>query len=268
VTDLQAAMAQDPLYQVHQARIEVSVPALSKANATRPVAPFLAIFASVLQGMERLPRSGKILRTVDGTTLEQIAELLESTMIFDATTVSLPPKIARWAQTGPQQAGVTLQLRLTAGYGGLDRIMFTSAKGNDTPYFLALLDLEEGAGRISLFDAGYSKLATSDRIVQSGNHVVTRLSKSISSTVLEQRPLPMEPLPHGYGVHADLLVRLGAEERDNAPVYRLLDVTESRGQRVLLLTDLLEVPVAQGCLLRVSRWTIETVFRWLTCQLP
>lgn len=106
LTDLQAAMAADPLYRMHQAQIEVSVPALSKANATRPVAPFLDLLAQVLRAIDRFPRSGKIVRQVDGTTLEQIANMLEATTIFDATTFSLPPKIAKLSpRRGPSKPG-------------------------------------------------------------------------------------------------------------------------------------------------------------------
>ena len=38
--DLQHGMAADPLYEVHGARLEISVPGLSKANAQRPTVPF------------------------------------------------------------------------------------------------------------------------------------------------------------------------------------------------------------------------------------
>jgi hypothetical protein len=54
-----------------------------------------------------------------------------------------------------------VQLRLRAGYGGLDRVMVTGAKGNDNPYLRARLDLESAApGQVYLFDTGYCKLAT------------------------------------------------------------------------------------------------------------
>jgi hypothetical protein len=52
-------------------------------------------------------------------------------------------------------------LRLRAGYGGLDRVMVTGAKGNDNPYFGALLDVEAAApGQLYWFDTGDCKLVS------------------------------------------------------------------------------------------------------------
>jgi hypothetical protein len=98
------------------------------------------------------------LRDVDTATLKGIAHLLEQTRIFDATTFQLPVKIARWAQVNETNAGFKLQLRLVGGYGGPDRIILTLQAGNENPYFLSLLDLEQGAEHIYLFDTGYFKI--------------------------------------------------------------------------------------------------------------
>jgi hypothetical protein len=143
--DLRHGMAQDPLYEAHGAQVEISVPALSKANAQRPVQAFWDVVAEVMATVEALPRTARIgratpLGAATPTALREIGELLERTRIFDATQVALPPRIAQWARTSTkrERAGVKVQLRLRAGYGGLDRVMVTGAKGNDNPYFRAL----------------------------------------------------------------------------------------------------------------------------------
>src|SRR5262245_54038204 len=46
--DLQHGMAHDLLYAAHGARLEISVPALSKANAQRPAQAFWDVVAEVL----------------------------------------------------------------------------------------------------------------------------------------------------------------------------------------------------------------------------
>ena len=77
--------------------------------------------------------------------------------------MELPPQIAQWARTSTKQerAGIKVQLRLRAGYGGLDRVMVTGGKGNDNPYFRSRLDLETAVlGQGYLFETGYRKLAT------------------------------------------------------------------------------------------------------------
>jgi Transposase DDE domain len=179
--DLQHGMAADPLYEVHGARLEISVPGLSKANAQRPTQPFWEVLAEVMVAVEALPQAVRIgrgtpLGAATPKQLREIGQLLERTQIFDATTLELPPQIARWARTSQKQerAGIKVQLRLRAGYGGMDRVMVTGAKGNDNPYFGALLDLETAApGQVYLFDTGYCKLATYDQIREHGCELVT-----------------------------------------------------------------------------------------------
>jgi hypothetical protein len=161
-------MAHDLLYAAHGARLEISVPALSKANAQRPAQAFWDVVAEVVATVDVLPQTARIGRSkplgaATPKALREISQLLERAQIFDATTLTLPPRIARWARTSSkqEQAGIKVQLRLRAGYGGLDRVMVTGAKGNDTPYFRALLDLEGAApGQVYLFDTGYCKVAT------------------------------------------------------------------------------------------------------------
>jgi hypothetical protein len=178
--DLQHGMAKDPLYEVHGARVEISVPGLSKANAQRPTQPFWEVLAEVMAAVDALPRAVRIgrdqpLGAADAKTLRQIARLLDTTHIFDATTLELPPQVAAWARVSEkrEQAGIKVQLRLRAGYGGIDRVLVTGAAGNDNPYFRALLDLDEAArGHLYLFDTGYFKLATYDQIRQHGSDLV------------------------------------------------------------------------------------------------
>src|SRR5262249_40135242 len=150
--DLQHGMAHDPLYEAHGARLEISVPALSKANAQRPSQAFWDVLAEVMAAVDALPQAVRIGRTqplgaATPKALREVGQLLERTQIFDATTLALPPQIARWARTSAkrERAGIKVQLRLRAGYGGIDRVMVTGAKGNDNPYFGALLDLQSAA---------------------------------------------------------------------------------------------------------------------------
>ena len=267
LTDLTDATRHDPLYRVHGAHMEVSTSAFSQANANRPLEPFLMILQAVLGAIGRLPSSAKVLRDVDSKTLRGIADLLTQTSIFDATTLSLPPKIADWAKTSEDQAGIKVQLRLQAGYGGLDKVMITGAAGNDNPYFSLLLDLEEDAHRIYLFDAGYFNIARYEEITDSGNFFVTTLHSNIHFEVAETRPVPGQIGPSGYTIHHDWMVCLGEGERRTEARYRVLEVTDSQGHYTSILTNMLEESAERICLLRRYRWTVETVVRWLKKQL-
>jgi Transposase DDE domain len=193
--DLQQGMATDPLYAAHGAQLEISVPGLSKVNAQRSAQPFWDVLAEVMAAVEALPHAvrggrGNPLGAVTPKQLREVGEVLERTRIFDATVVELPPQIARWARTSEKQerAGSKVQLRLRAGYGGMDRVMVTSAKGNANPYFGALVDLGSAAAeQVYLFDTGYCKLAPYDQIRVQGCALVTVLHAGITVEVIEER---------------------------------------------------------------------------------
>jgi Transposase DDE domain len=269
--DLQHGMAADPLYEVHGARLEISVPGLSKANAQRSSQPFWAVLAEVMAAVEALPQAVRVgreqpLGAATPKQLREISQLLERTQIFDATTLALPPQIARWARTSQKQerAGIKVQLRLRVGYGGVDRVMVTGAKGNDNPYFGALLDLETAApGQLYLFDTGYCKLATYDQIREHRCELVTVLHEGITVEVVEERAVQTPVTAPGYHIHSDRLVRLGTGDTRSRYLWRLLDATDTQGRRRTILTSLLDERAERITQLRAYRWTIEIVFRWL-----
>jgi len=269
--DLQHGMAQDPLYAAQGARLEISVPALSTANAQRPAQGFWDVLAEVLATVDALPQTARIgrrkpLGAATLKALREIGQLLERTQIFDGTTLTLPPRIARWACTSAkrEQAGIKVQLRRRAGYGGLDRVMVTGAKGNDNPSLRALLDLESAApGQVYLCDTGYCKLATYDASREHGSDLVTILHESITVEVVEERPVPLPVTPQGYTIHSDRLVRLGTGKTRSPHLWRLIDATDTQGQRRTILTSLLDDTAERITQLRAYRWTIEIVFRWL-----
>jgi Transposase DDE domain len=269
--DLQDGMARDPLYQAHGAQLEISVPGLSKANAQRSPQPFWDVLAEVMAAADALPQAvrigrGKPLGAATPKQLREIGQLLERTHIFDGTTVELPPQIAHWARTSTKQerAGIKVQLRLRAGYGGLDRVMVTGGKGNDNPYFRALLDLETaGPGQVYLFDTGYCKLATYDAIREHGSELGTILHESITVEVIEERVVETPVTAQGSVIHSDRLVYLGTGKTRSHYRWRLIDATDTQGQRRTMVTSLLDESAERITQLRAYRWTIEIVFRWL-----
>lgn len=269
--DLQDGMGQDPLYQAHGAQLEIAVPGLSKANAQRSPQPFWDVLAEVMAAVDALPQAVRIgrgtpLGAATPKQLREIGELLERTHIFDGTTVELPAQIAQWARTSTKQerAGIKVQLRLRAGYGGLDRVMVTGGKGNDNPYFRALLDLETAApGQVYLFDTGYSKLATYDAIRKHGSELVSILHESITVEIVEERVVTTLATAQGYTLHSDRIVYLGTGKTRSCYRWRLIDATDTQGQRRTIVSSLLDEPAERLTQLRAYRWTIEIVFRWL-----
>jgi hypothetical protein len=269
--DLQHALAHDPLYAAHGARLEISVPGLSKAKAQRPSHPFWEVRAEVRAAIELLPRAVRIgrerpLGAANAQTLRQIARLLNSTHIFDATTIALPPQVAAWARVSEkrEQAGIKVQLRVRAGYGGVDRVIVTGAAGTENPYFRAWLDREEATrGQLFLFDTGYFKLATSDQVREHGCDLVTVLHENRKVEVVAELPVECPVTAPGYVVHSDRIVYVGSGNTRSEHLWRLLDATDTQGRRRTLLTSLLSEPAERITRLRAYRWTIAMVFRWL-----
>jgi hypothetical protein len=269
--DLQAGMARDPLYQAHGAQLEISVPGLSKANAQRSPQPFWDVLAEVLAAVDALPQTvrigrGKPLGAATPKQWREIGQLLERTQIFDGTTLELPPQIAQWARTSTKQerAGIKVQLRRRAGYGGLDRVMVTGGKGNDNPYFRALLDLETAApGQVYLFDTGSCKVATSDAIREHGSELGTIRHESITVEIVAERAVATPVTAQGYVIHSDRLVYVGTGKTRSRYPWRLIDATDTQGQRRTIVTSLLDETGERVTQLRAYRWTIEIVFRWL-----
>lgn len=264
--DLHGSIQKDPLYALYGARFEVSLMALSHANSKRAYEVFSDILCCLLPLVERLPKERKVARELSRHRLKEIQQLLTTASIFDSTTFSLSQSLCQWAKYTKTAAGFKLHLKLAAGYTGLRQVLITPAKDNDSKHFGTLLDLSQ-KGQIYLFDCGYRKIALYERIRESGNHFVTTLHPKITTTIVKKLPLPPQPLACGYQVSLDAIVFIGTGKNRTQPHYRLIVGKDTKGNEITILTDLLDLPLEQVCLLHSYRWTIEIVFRWLKHQL-
>lgn len=92
---------------------------------------------------------------------------------------------------------------------------------------------------------------------------MTVLHESISVEVVEEREVQTPVTAQGYLIHSDRLVRLGTGKARSRYLWRVIDATDTQGQRRTIVTSLLEESVERITQLRAYRWTIEIVFRWL-----
>ena len=265
--DMHAAVNGDPLYELNGAGIDISLGGLSHAHATRPYEAFLEVLLEALTRIEMIPKSKRVLRELSPHTLGQIADLLEQTVLFDSTTLRLPPKVKQWAaRQTDEELPLKVHLRLQAGYGGIDRIIFARENENDAKRYEELLDLERASEgeHIYLHDCGYRNLTLYDEVVESGNHFVSRYHSRISFHPVRELSLPEDcELRNGYVLIRDRVGTLGQREDADQPLYRLINVLDSQGEPIVIVTSLLDMPVERVCLLYFYRWTIEILFRWL-----
>lgn len=258
--DHQWAAENDPLFAACGADVEITVSGLAQANKERPLAPVMTLLQQVMATVANLPH--RRLRSLDKETWQGIVNLLSRVELFDATTLKLPPKLRDWAPgTNEDEAALKLQLRVDGARGDFKKIALTPAPGPDASYFEEMLgDLEHQQDQIFVFDGGYWGLETYHAIVESDNDFVTKRGGNIQPHLVEDLPLPDEPLSSDYTVLQDALVHLG-ERRDR--LYRMLRVRLSTDKEIVLLTSLVEATADQICLLYRYRWTIEIIFRWL-----
>lgn len=260
--DLGMKVNQDPLYKVAGAQMEVSVPALSMTLAKKDPAVYIKILEKVLQKIHSLGADEKRAREIT-KELNCIKDLLSSTKIFDSTTCMLSPKLSAWAKYDDDQAGIRVHLKFGGGYCGLEKVIVSSARDNDSKYFKDLLDLEHEKDKIYLHDCGYRKLTTYREITTSGNYFVTKLHSQIHYEILETISDKEYDLPNGWKHLSDQKIILGRDEKLHDVTYRVVIGRDHYGNTIKVLTNFLDKTPEQIFALYTYRWTIEIVFRWL-----
>jgi hypothetical protein len=265
--DMHAAVNEDPLYQALGAGLDVSIGALSEAHQKRPYEAMMAILQRVLADLNRIPKDKRVLRELSPDVLRTVGDLLSRTVLFDSTTLRLPSRIKAWAeeQSG-EELPLKVHLRLNAGYGGIDRVLFCREHEHDHQQYETLLDLNHPPAEhaIYLHDRGYRELAMYDQIVDAGHDFVTAFHSGITVEHVRDLPLPeSKTLDNGYTLIRDRIVKLGTGENRAKHSYRLISVKDSQGEVMVIVTSMLDAPVATVCGLYFYRWTIEILFRWL-----
>ena len=106
-------------------------------------------------------------------------------------------------------------------------------------------------------------MATSDAIRAHGSDLVSLRHKNITVEVVEERVGEAVLTAQGSVIQSDQLVYLGTGKTRSRSPWRLIDATDTQGQRRTIVTSLLTESAERITQLRTYRWTIEIVFRWL-----
>jgi hypothetical protein len=250
--DLVWAAKNDLLFRALGADFDLSVPGLSGAMKDRPIEPYWHLLTDVMRAVGDLPhqrlrgvepetwqRITDLFSQVDLFDATQLAlppsvaewaqsawdldpELDPDAENLDAQTAAdaSKKKATSGAKSGTKngsKSGFKLQLKLSGAAPGGQRhfkkALLTKRTGNDSPYFGDLLDLEEGAGALYLFDCGYFDTERYAEITRSGNFFVTKLHSNFTPTSAESCPVS-ESARQGeseYRVLSDDYVYLGQE---------------------------------------------------------
>ena len=265
--DLSEAAKEAPLFKAVRSDFDISVAGFGNAMADRPIEPFWHMLERVMRTVKDLEHQR--LRGIDAETWDRVTDLFGEIDLFDGTSMELPPTLCEWAETDPGASRIQMHLKLSGIDGRFQEAITTRPGGNGNAQFGDLLDLEDGAGRLYVFDAGYFDIDQYHEISDTDNYFVTKLHGNIEPEEVCTRPVPEKYTDAGgrtdcsYAVLEDRYVRLTGRDI----WYRVLKVKVSTDKTIEILTNLLWLDAAQICRLYHHRWSIEVVFRWLKDRL-
>ena len=259
--DLSDAAEENLLFQAVKSDFDISVAGFGDAMADRPIEPYWRMLGRVTEEVEELPHQR--LRGIEAETWDQVTDLFGEIDLFDATSMGLPPTLCEWAETEPDASRIEMHLKLSGLDGRFQEAITTRPGDNGNAQFGDLLNLEEDAGRLYVFDAGYFDIDQYHEITDTGSYFVTKLLTKLHGNIepeqLLTRPVPEEYTDAGgrtdcgYAVLEDRYVRLTGRDM----WYRVLTVRVSTDKTIEVLTNLLWLDAAQICRLYHHRWSIE-----------
>jgi len=178
--------------------------------------------------------------------------------LIDSSTISLCLTQYPWAVFRKTKSGIKLHLRLKFwdGYFLPDQAIITNAKVADKRKMDELVVEDEDA--MNIFDRGYVDYKKFNQYCASGTRFITRLKGNAIIEVIKDYPVnPNSP------ILKDQRVYLGNNQTKMAHPVRLIEVLDTKGERIVIITNDFELKAeAIGDIYR-HRWQIELFFKWI-----
>jgi len=178
--------------------------------------------------------------------------------LIDSSTISLCLTQYPWAVFRKTKSGIKLHLRLKFwdGYFLPDQAIITNAKVADKRKMDELVVEDEDA--MNIFDRGYVDYKKFNQYCASGIRFTTRLKENAIIEVIKEHPVkPNSP------ILKDQRVYLGNNQTKMAHPVRLIEVLDTKGERIVIITNDFELKAeAIGDIYR-HRWQIELFFKWI-----
>jgi IS4 transposase len=181
-----------------------------------------------------------------------------SLKIIDSSTLPLNLTNHKWAKFRKTKAGVKLHLRLVFMDKDTvypEKAVITTAKEHDRNQLEVLVDDKEA---MYVFDRGYVDYERFDRMTDDGYFFVSRLKKNAVIREIETFPLPKDS-----AVLSDKMVYIGSTQNRTENVFRLLEVVDTRGNILRLITNRFDLKSEEISEIYRQRWAIELFFKWL-----
>jgi IS4 transposase len=178
--------------------------------------------------------------------------------IIDSSTLPLNLTNYKWAKFRKTKAGVKLHLRLVFMDKDTvypEKAVITSAKEHDRGQLEVLVDDQEA---MYVFDRGYVDYERFDRMTDEGYFFLSRLKKNAFIREVESLSLPDDST-----VLSDKMVYIGTSQNRAENVFRLLEVVDTKGNILRLITNRFDLSAKENSDMYRSRWAIELFFKWL-----
>jgi DDE family transposase/uncharacterized protein DUF4372 len=217
---------------------------LSDANALRPSALFVDLFAAMMKQAHRGLRR----------------KLAEAVYLVDSTSLPLNRLSADWARFSAQACGAKLHVVYDPDADQPVYASVTASKVNDITAAQAM-PIEAGATYV--FDLGYYDYAWWAQLDQAGCRIVTRFKANTPLHLVKELPLP-----ESAAVLSDRIGFLPARQANSRrnpmqEAVREVRVATDDGKVLRLLSNDLDASAQEIADLYKRRWAIELFFRWI-----
>lgn len=178
--------------------------------------------------------------------------------IIDSSTLPLNLTNYKWAKFRKTKAGVKLHLRLVFMNNDTvypEKAVITTAKEHDRNQLEILVDDKEA---MYVFDRGYVDYERFDRMMDDGYFFVSRLKKNAVIREVESFSVPEKST-----VLSDRMVYIGSTQNRTENVFRLLEVEDTKGNILRLITNRFDLEPDEVSEIYRQRWAIELFFKWL-----
>jgi hypothetical protein len=177
--------------------------------------------------------------------------------IIDSSTISLTLSRFLWAEFRKTKAGVKLHQRIVLVEDNVvpDKAVITPAKPADKTQMEALVTEKDV---IYVFDRGYFDFKKFALYCKESISFVTRIKSNTVIEVVKNLPVPADS-----NILRDQIVVLGKGPKKMKQNLRLVEVKDTQGNTVQIVTNLFDADVVEVSGIYRRRWKIELFFKWL-----
>lgn len=185
-------------------------------------------------------------------THSQTSAFRKNFKIVYSTTITLSLQKYKWATFRKTKAGVKIHLRLVfANHQDVypEKVKLTTAKPSDRSQMDELIDESRA---MYVFDRGYVDYKKFDEYCDQGISFVTRLKDSAVYQLVEHE-----------NILSDSVILLGTPQKQMNHLLRLIEVVDSQGHVIRIVTNRFNMTVEEIGAIYRSRWAIELFFKWI-----